>query len=311
MQAEIELRWMRLVVAVAEERNFTRAATRCHISQPALSKRVREIEAALGTRLFERHTRSVRITQAGDLFAREARRTIEQANRTVSLVRALATQEQRPVVLGVSSLSDQPRVQLLTQSAARAKSAPSFITHTEDTPELILGLLRGERDLTVVDLPTRSKGLRLASLFSEPLVAVLPERLTLPRKQTIRLAELVRFPLVLLSSTVDPARAVIDQNLSSVGTRAFRIYDTSSVNELLDQVAIHRRAGLLRQSATRFQRQGVVYKPLVEPITVGCGLAWRTDNRSPTMIAFRDLLLTFARQPESQSPSGIPGSSTL
>ena len=122
---------MRLVVAVAEERNFTRAATRCHISQPALSKRVREIEAALGTRLFERHTRSVRITQAGHLFAREARRTIEQANRTVSLVRALATQEQRPVVLGMATLPDQLRIHGLIESAAKSKSAPSLITHTE------------------------------------------------------------------------------------------------------------------------------------------------------------------------------------
>ena len=96
MQAEIELRWMRLIVAVAEERNFTRAATRCNISQPALSKRVSEIESALGTRLFERHTRKVTVTQTGQLFVREARHTLEQGHRTVSLVQALATREQNP-----------------------------------------------------------------------------------------------------------------------------------------------------------------------------------------------------------------------
>jgi DNA-binding transcriptional LysR family regulator len=191
---------------------------------------------------------------------------------------------------------------------SRAKSAPSFISETANTPELILGLLRGNADLAVVDLPAKAPGLRQVSLFSEPLVAVVPERLTLPRRQTIRLADLVRLPMVLLSSTVDPARSVIDGNLSSLGTRGFRVHDAGSVTELLDQVAIHRRAGLLRQSATRFQRQGVVYKPLVEPITVGCALAWRTDNRSPTMISLRDLLLTFSCQQEPQPTFGIPAS---
>jgi DNA-binding transcriptional LysR family regulator len=287
---------MRLVVAVAEERNFTRAATRCHISQPALSKTIREIESALGTRLFERHTRKVSVTQAGHLFVREARQTLEQGHRTVSLVQALATREQRSVTLGLSSLPDQPRVQALIQSASRARSAPSFIAQTANTPELILGLLRGDLDLAVVDLPAKGRGLRLTPLFSEPLIAVLPERLAPTRRQTIRLADLVRFPMVLLSPSVDPARPVIDENFPSLGTRGFRVHDAGTVTELLDQVAIHRRAGVLRQSATRFQRQGVVYKPLVEPVTVGCALAWRTDNRSPTMIALRDLLLTFARQ---------------
>lgn len=300
---------MRLIVAVAEERNFTRAAARCNISQPALSKRVREIESALGTRLFERHTRQVLVTQAGHLFVREARQTLEQGHRTVSLVQALVTREQRPLALGLSSLPDQPRIEVLIQSASRAKSAPSLITEMADTPELILRLLRGDLDLAVVDLPTKARGLRMASLFSEPFVAVLPERLAPPRRQTIRLADLVRFPIVLLSPSVDPARTVIDEKLSSLSSRGFRVHDAGSITELLDQVAIHRRAGLLRQSAMRFERQGVVYKTLVEPITVGCALAWRTDNRSPTMIALRDLLLTFSRQQELQPASGIPENS--
>ncbi len=114
--------------------------------------------------------------------------------------------------------------------------------------------------------------------------------------------------MVLVSPTVDPARTVIDEKLSSLGTRGFRVHDAGSVTELLDQVAFYRRSGLLRQSAMRFQRQGVVFKPLVEPITVGCALAWRTDNRSPTMISLRDLLLTFARQQEPQPATGIPAS---
>ena len=81
MQAEIELRGMWFVVAVAEERNFSRAANRCNIAQPALSRRVKEVEEALGTKLFERQTRSVSVTAAGKVFVREARRALEQSRR--------------------------------------------------------------------------------------------------------------------------------------------------------------------------------------------------------------------------------------
>src|SRR6266545_4270994 len=102
---------MRFVVAVAEERNFTRASERCHISQPALSRRVKEVESALGARLFERRTRGVTVTRAGQLFVREARRSIEQGHRTVSLVQALASQERRPISVGISCLADIPRIQ--------------------------------------------------------------------------------------------------------------------------------------------------------------------------------------------------------
>lgn len=69
---------MQFVVAVAEERSFTRAANRCNVTQPALSRRVQEVEEALGIRLFERQTRRVTVTPAGKLFVREARRALEQ-----------------------------------------------------------------------------------------------------------------------------------------------------------------------------------------------------------------------------------------
>jgi hypothetical protein len=74
---EIELRKMRFIVAIAEERNFTRAAVRCHITQPALSRQVAEVEQLLGAKLFERRSRHVEITRPGGIFAREARRALE------------------------------------------------------------------------------------------------------------------------------------------------------------------------------------------------------------------------------------------
>jgi hypothetical protein len=133
-------------------------------------------------------------------------------------------------------------------------------------------------------------------LFSEPLISALPEKLFPSKQAVIDLAELLKSPLTLLAESSDPARTLIEQHLSSVGTRAFRIHDCASVHELLDCVALHGRAGLVRQSASRFQRQGVVYKSLIEPIQVGCALAWRIDDRRPALMSFRDALIAFSPQ---------------
>jgi DNA-binding transcriptional LysR family regulator len=97
---------MALVVAVAKEGNFSRAAVPCHISQPALSRQIGNAEEALGTKLFERRSRSAVLTPAGKLFVREARHTLEQGRRTASLVQAFAERQERPVVVGLSLLAD-------------------------------------------------------------------------------------------------------------------------------------------------------------------------------------------------------------
>jgi DNA-binding transcriptional LysR family regulator len=297
VQAEIELRGMRLVVAVAEERNFTRAAARCHVSQPVLSRQVKEVEVALGTPLFERQTRNVNITKAGRLFVREARRTLEQGHRAVSLVRALAKREERSLSIGFSTLADLPSFHALLERAQRSAPTVAITIRTAYTPELISGLLRGDIDLAVIDLPTQARGIRVHPLATEPLVAVLPETLILSKQPTIKLAELNTSPLILLLQSIDPSRAVIDRLLSSLSARAFKIHDARTVPELLDEVVLHGRVGLLRQSATRFQRQGVIYKPLSETIQVGCALAWRVDDRWPASISFRDALVSFSQRP--------------
>jgi DNA-binding transcriptional LysR family regulator len=287
---------MQYVVAVAEERNFTRAALRCHVTQPALSRQVADVEATLGAKLFERHTRSVSITKAGHLFIREARRALEQSRRAVSLVQAFAKQQDRQLAIGLSSLADLPRLHTLIQRAQRLTPAVSVSIRTAYTPELILALLRGDMDLAVVDLPAQERGIRNHPLAAEPLVAVLPERFDVSQQPTIPLAKLNTAPLVLLSGAIDPGRAEIDRVLSSAGSRAFKIHDVGSIPELLDEVALQGRCGLLRQSSTRFLRQGVVYKPLSEPIQLGSALAWRADNRWPSFIFVRDTIIAFSQQ---------------
>jgi DNA-binding transcriptional LysR family regulator len=85
----MELRHLRYFVAIAEERSFTRAAERLWIAQPGLSSQIRRLEAELGVRLFERHTRGVDLTDAGELLLERARATLAAADAALSTGRDL------------------------------------------------------------------------------------------------------------------------------------------------------------------------------------------------------------------------------
>src|SRR5712692_8053447 len=88
MYPGVELRLHRYVVVLADELNFTRAAARLHVAQPALSRQIRQLEEYLGAKLFERTKREVRLTLAGEAFAAEARLTLLHADRAVEGARA-------------------------------------------------------------------------------------------------------------------------------------------------------------------------------------------------------------------------------
>ena len=76
----MELRHLRYFVAIAEERSFTRAAERLWVAQPGLSTQIRRLESELGVQLFERHTRGVDLTDAGELFLERARTALAAAD---------------------------------------------------------------------------------------------------------------------------------------------------------------------------------------------------------------------------------------
>ena len=96
----MELRHLRYFVAVAEQENVSRAALKLHVSQPALSRQVRDLEEELGFDLLERSAKSVRLTEAGKVFLRESRAVLQRAEEAVSKARLTATKGQVELHIG-------------------------------------------------------------------------------------------------------------------------------------------------------------------------------------------------------------------
>jgi DNA-binding transcriptional LysR family regulator len=104
----MELRHLRYFVAIAEERSFTRAAERLWVAQPGLSTQIRRLESELGVQLFERHTRGVDLTDAGELFLERARTALSAAEAARSTGRDLADGLVGSVRLGIATGAGWP-----------------------------------------------------------------------------------------------------------------------------------------------------------------------------------------------------------
>src|SRR5271170_4764980 len=96
----MELRHLRYFVAVAEEENVTRAAERLHVSQPPLSRQIRDLERELGVELFRRTAKSLALTEAGKIFLVEARAVLLRAEQAVLTVRTVAAGERGRLRIG-------------------------------------------------------------------------------------------------------------------------------------------------------------------------------------------------------------------
>lgn len=197
----MELRHLRYFVAVAEEQNITRAATRLHVSQPPLSRQIRDLEHEIGTPLFERTRRAVRLTPAGWALLEESYAVLRQVDQAVRAARAAAGGGRSELKLGYAP---GPTQEFLRELLRRLRAdAPDLRVQLHDlsTEEMMAGLRAGGLDaaLAVQPRPAALRGLRFEKLREDPLiVAVAPDH-RLARRHSVKLRELVNEPFVIFS----------------------------------------------------------------------------------------------------------------
>jgi LysR family transcriptional regulator, benzoate and cis,cis-muconate-responsive activator of ben and cat genes len=152
----MELRHLRYFATVAEEQNITRAAARLHVSQPPLSRQIRDLEEELGVALLERSAKSVKLTEAGRVFLVEANAVLARAEQAREAVRAFANECTAELHVGYApSLT----VELLPHALREfQKSSPGvrITLHDLSTEEMLSGLRAGSLDLALMIRPGKS-----------------------------------------------------------------------------------------------------------------------------------------------------------
>ena len=188
----MELRQLRYLVALAEARNFTRAAAAEHIAQPALSQQIRRLEEEVGVGLVERTTRKVALTEAGELLAVRARRILAELEAAGAELQALRGVEAGHVTIG--AIHTMGPVDLsLALAAFHAEHPNVALTVREHHSEECAELLRvDELDCAFLSVTERveAHGLHLHQLLSEELMVMFPRGHPLAGRATVRMGEL-------------------------------------------------------------------------------------------------------------------------
>ncbi|MFB7510155.1 LysR family transcriptional regulator [Streptomyces broussonetiae] len=203
MDQRIELRHLRYFLAVAEELHFGRAAQRLHIAQPALSQQIRQLEKIVGVELFQRTSRSVRLTDAGASFQPRARDLLSRL--------AADLDEAGRVGRGESGRLD---VAFITSATAIvSERLRAFSRHRPDvqvklhdgfTVDVLTALERGTADVGIVRDAEERSGIALTPLATERLVAVVPAHHPAARGDRLGVTALAADPLILFPRSAGP-----------------------------------------------------------------------------------------------------------
>ncbi|HEY8902517.1 MAG TPA: LysR family transcriptional regulator, partial [Chthoniobacterales bacterium] len=219
-------------VAVAEESNFSKAARRLNLTQPPLSRHIRSLEEKLGSRLFDRNTRSVALTPAGTMFLRDASAMLVAMDSAAEAVRRADLGEtSRLRIAFVGALLDESFVRVIQ----RFRTAhPHCQVHLSDLPpggqmDRIEG---GSVDIAFVGACPRQLPRNLRSLVwkKEPLLVALPEDHRMGTSDAIRLKELGDAPWVMVSRQAAPEfRLQFDELCQAHGFKPRIVEETDRV----------------------------------------------------------------------------------
>jgi DNA-binding transcriptional LysR family regulator len=185
---------------VGEALNFTKAAARLRMTQPALSRQVQELEDELGVDLFRRSSGGVTLTAEGKLFLAAAREALSHIDESVEKVRALARGEYGELHIGYAPITTSEILPSALAAFRKAVPRVKLSLHDFSSDELIAGLHDGTLELAVMVQPTgeRATGLEFESLRTYPYCVVMLASHPFARLKTIPLERLATQPLVVL-----------------------------------------------------------------------------------------------------------------
>jgi len=259
----MDLRHLQRFVAIAEELNFTRTAARLHIAQPSLSVQIQRLEAEVGAQLLARNGRTIRLTEAGQVFLVQARKTLAEAQRGITLAQQAAHG-------GIGHLS------IGYNTAAEFQAFPKIVpAFKERWPNVQLSFrslkisqqldeLRSDTlDVGFVWLPIPAQEFDVLELTKVALLAVLPAKHRLAASKVVTIEDLSGEALILPTRLVDSeTHHQIEQLFAQAGARLNVMYELETLLSVVNFVAMGSACSILAEYASRVHWEGVVYKPL-------------------------------------------------
>jgi DNA-binding transcriptional LysR family regulator len=273
MRRRIESRALELFVAVARTLSFRQAAESLHLSQPPLSRAIRELEGRLGVRLFVRDTRRVSLTDAGVALLPRAERILALIAQTEEELAGRV--ESVSLRVGMTTAVELSSLEPWLAWLVKARPLCDLITSADSSPRLVRAVRSGRLDAALIALPTDTRGLLVAPLASQPLVVAMASTHPLASRRVLALTDLGSQPIFRFERVRQPAFFDFLQDAftrAAVPIRA--VPEPPDHARLLAEVAAGHALALLPISFKAIRRAGVVYRTLREgpALAIGIGL---------------------------------------
>ncbi len=283
----MELRHLAGFLAVSEELHFGRAASRLCVSQPAVSRLIRQLEAELGVLLLERSTHHVKLTTAGLAFMDEAKAVLAQVEVAARAARE-AQEECPPLRIGFTECTEEFLPGALR--VLRGQLPPTRLDVRQvDRDDQAQALLEGKLDVAMRRIPIDDAALQTELVFWEPMLVALPARHLLAERERLAMAELAGCRFVLLPRSVYPHA---HDRLMALCQGAGFVPEVAQEAPSLTSVAVFVAAGtgisiVPASISGRFNPGDVVYRPLHDPTpTLPVVVTWRRADSSSALERF-------------------------
>lgn len=261
---QIEMKLLLAFCAVAEELHYGRAAARLHISQPPLSKYINRLERLVGTRLFERTTRSVSLTAAGAYFYAEVRRVCDNLEKAVHQTRGMGRNDHGVITVGIAPSVSHTRLVEALYSYREANPQVELRLQEMNSVDMVPSLRLNEIDAALMRPIATPREIETTGIFEERIGLVVRAGSSLAGAGLVSVERITDFPLIGYNTTKSPYFSELFAALFRQSSKAPNIVQTSQLPTILTLVEAGVGSAIVTESFARQYEHKLKFIPVQE-----------------------------------------------
>ncbi|MDB5748255.1 MAG: LysR family transcriptional regulator [Massilia sp.] len=293
----IDLKQLKYFLAVAEEKSFSRAAERLHISQPPLSQQIMKLESELGVRLFARTTRSFELTVAGKALMVEASELLGRMRMTIDTIRQIDRGEVGRLRVGIVGSAMWGPIPSLLERFQTEFPRVTWTLH-ESGPDQQFEALRSKqidvgfwREPRLEDEGLKAANLRQELCFRENVCVAVHKNHALARRDAIELTDIAQEPMLSLHLNQSAEPRYLVQCCINAGFQPAIFQEAAEPQTLLAMVGAGLGVALMPETTSRIGWPGVVFLPIrTNPPSANLYITYTSQDDAPVVRAFLKIL---------------------
>lgn len=289
----MKLRHLQYFIAVADELNMRIAAEKMNISQPPLSRQIRELEKELGIDLFDRSRKKLRLTRAGEYFQKEAKEILAKSQNAAHMVKAVDCGEAGSLAIAYRVPIEGMMPTRVLRKCREAFPSMRLTIREMPLPDQVVALLENRIDLGYVGFRNEELHdiLNYETILKSEVLVILPTGHRLLKKRKLDLAELAEEKFLFVERAASPFAYDWLVGIPRIcGFTPNVVQQADSPRNLVRLVAAGLGISLIPDFLKMYAVPEAAFRPLKHKIQLEWSIAWRRDNKSPILETFLRLL---------------------